>query len=154
MLLSPASVAFAFETETMNDVKFGGCFHNGIIVKFRSKGKMMFGCARRKLLGVFYPERTDNYELYARPEVDAVHGLRVEASDAGKLRFLARHDAGEPWELLLELDAPDTVDRIGLFSKTWEPTEQTTLFSNVKYVTGARAIEPADAGRGERYDAN
>ncbi|WP_217593259.1 non-ribosomal peptide synthetase [Cohnella sp. GbtcB17] len=154
LLLSPAPGAFAFETETMNDVKFGGCFHNGIIVKFKTKGKIMFGCARRKLLGVFYPERTDNYELYARPEVAAVHGLRVEASDAGKLRFLARHDVGEPWEMLLELDAPDEVDRIGLFSKTWEPTEQTTVFSNVKYRVGARAIEPADTGRGEIDDAN
>lgn len=154
LLLTPAPGAFAFEVETINDVRFGGCFHNGIIVKFRSKGKIMFGCARRKLLGVFYPERTDNYELYARPEVDAVHGLRVEASDAGKLRFLARHDAGEPWELLLDLDAPDEVDRIGLFSKTWEPTEQTTVFSNVKYRVGARAMEPADTGRGESYDAN
>ncbi|MFC3803310.1 amino acid adenylation domain-containing protein [Cohnella sp. GCM10012308] len=154
LLLVPAKSDFVFETTTVNDVKFGGCFHNGIVVKFKSKGKIMFGCARRKLLGVFYPERTDNYELYSRPEVDAVHGLRVEAEEAGKLRFLARHAAGEAWELLLELDAPDEIARIGLFSKTWEPTDHTTVFSNVRYMTGARAMRPADARRGDGYDAN
>ncbi|MFD2334352.1 amino acid adenylation domain-containing protein [Cohnella sp. GCM10020058] len=154
LLLVPAKSGFVFEAATINDVKFGGCFHNGIVVKFKSKGKIMFGCARRKLLGVFYPEHTDNYELYARPEVDAVHGLRVEAEEAGKLRFLARHAAGGAWELLLELDAPDEIARIGLFSKTWEPTDHTTVFSNVKYTAGARAIRSADTGRGDGYDAN
>ncbi|MDI4648222.1 non-ribosomal peptide synthetase [Cohnella hashimotonis] len=154
LLLSPVSEAFAFETATVNDVKFGGCFHNGIIVKFKTKGKIMFGCARRKLLGVFYPERTDNYELYARPEVDAVHELRIEAEEAGKLRFLARHGTEEAWELLLELDAPDEIARIGLFSKTWEPTDHATVFSNVRFMTGARAIRSANTWRGDGYDAD
>lgn len=152
LLLTPAEPVFAFEAAALSDGRFDGCYHSGIIVKFRTKGKLLFGCARRKLLGVFYPERTDNYELYARPEVDAVHGLRVEATDGGRLRFLARHDPAEPWETLLELTSPDEIVAVGLFSKTWEPTDHATEFSNVKYMPGVRTAAAADAGRGDRQD--
>ncbi|WP_020619592.1 non-ribosomal peptide synthetase [Paenibacillus daejeonensis] len=157
LLLIPASQSFFFEARLHSRNKYGPCFHSGIIVKFNDFSKVMFGCARRKLLGVFYPEHTDNYEWYARPEVHDVHYLRVEAETSGILRFLARHEEEEPWELLCERPAPAAVRRIGIFSKTWEPTNHTAEFSQLKYREHAlpeKTLQAASVAKGENSNAH
>ncbi|WP_185601859.1 non-ribosomal peptide synthetase [Paenibacillus sp. 598K] len=133
LLLRPVGERFSFEVRVHSRNTYGPCFHNGIIVKFGDTAKVMFGCARRKLLGVFYPEHTDNYEWYARSEVNDLHDLRVEADGSGRLHFLARHGEEEQWERLCELPIPAEVRQIGIFSKTWEPTNHTSEFSQFQY---------------------
>lgn len=133
LLMSVDNPYFSFEAKVTNHNKFGPCYHSGLIIKFNDRSKIMFGNARRKLLGIFFPEHTDNYELYARPDVRETHYLKIEAA-GHKLTFYAKTAEAECWEQLYELERQEIPVQIGLFSKTWEPTEHRTEFSQVNYL--------------------
>ena len=131
-LMQPSYDDSSIEAKVINHNKYGPCFHSGLIVKFNDQSKMMFGNARRKLLAIFYPERTENYELFVRPDIQEMHYLRVEAK-AGELSFLVKYEQEADWELLYKQSTVQPILSVGLFSKTWEPTDHRSQFSQLTF---------------------
>ncbi|OBZ13243.1 non-ribosomal peptide synthetase [Bacillus sp. FJAT-26390] len=135
LLATPTKEQFRMEATVVNRNKYGPCYHSGLIVKFKDHSKIMFGNARRKLLGVFYPERTDNYELFARLDVQEKHRLCIEAS-GDELYFRVKHESEADWELVCSFKISEPVISVGLFSKTWEPTDHQTEFTEIIFYDG------------------
>ncbi len=122
---------FSFETKVTVTNKVGYPFFSGIIVKFASGVKLMFGNNENRKVVVFCPE-DQNYSLYERAYAANHIYLKVERN-INKYTFYCKTDAKEEWEKQFIAEFSDRVENFGLISRTWEFIEHHAEFTEIKH---------------------
>ncbi len=106
-------------------------FFAGIIVKFVSGIKIMFGNCKNEKVVVFCPEN-QNYTLYERTYGVNDLYLKVSRNENRYTLYCKTETMGE-WQKQFVVESSEQVECFGFISRTWEFVEHRVAFSEIKY---------------------
>ncbi len=126
----------SLETRLAFDTGIGEDTHAGIIIKFRSGKKYLFGNVRGEHVSVFCPEDGDEFDKFSRLSYeeagknDTYFKVIINESD---IKFLCQNLSGGDEECVYSVCENEDIEYVGLFSKTWEYLDHTVEFYDIKH---------------------
>lgn len=114
------------------DGKEKNSFQAGIIVIAGNK-KYLFGNARNSEIAIYCPEERGNTTILEVPLENKEHCFVCIEYCGNILNFYSKSYEKESYKHLKTICASEHIEALGLFSKTWEATDNTTIFDNILY---------------------
>lgn len=139
-LLDNVEEAQFIETKVEVNENIGDDIHSGIIVKFASGKRYLFGNYRGERVALFCPNLGDNFELYNRLDFDyesreiekSNNYFKVELKDS-ILNFYCLDKNTLGVKCIYSLVVEEKIESMGLFSKTWEKLNHEVRFYDISY---------------------
>lgn len=128
LLIPVDSENIVFQVDVSSDTKSLSSFHFGIIIKSGDK-KILFGNARNYEIAIYSPDDETNINWLEKTYYEKVCTLKIKFKDH-MLSFYVKDKQKNSYELFYESKC-ERIDYVGLFSKTWDPIDSTTVFKNV-----------------------
>lgn len=126
----------SLETRIDFNTGIGEDTHAGIIIKFRSGKKYLFGNVRGEHVSVFCPEDGDEFDKFSRLSYEEAGNndtyFKVIINE-NNIKFFCLDLVSGDEKCVYSVCENDDIEYIGLFSKTWEYLEHSVEFYDIKH---------------------
>lgn len=126
----------SLETRLSFDTGIGEDTHAGIIIKFASGKKYLFGNVRGEHVSVFCPEDGDEFDKFSRLSYEEAGKndtyFKVDINEK-VIRFICKNLSCGDEECVYSVCENEDIEYVGLFSKTWEYLNHSVEFYDIKH---------------------
>ncbi len=133
ILYSVNEKEYSCEVSLYTDSEVGKTFHFGIIIKCKDGTKYLFGNEQNKIVSLYHTISQGENTLFTK-EYMKLPKMSIKIQNRnGDLQFFAKEEHLQTWENIYEVKNIGEVNRIGLFSKTWEYIDHISEFTEYKF---------------------
>lgn len=132
LLMPTTKDNFMLEGSLSTNTEKGTRFFTGIVVKFDSERKILFGNYRNRKISIFFPEEQMNFAVKEKNKVSNYLVLRIECNTS-EIKFLLREEKGADFQTLMISKLEEKVLYIGFFSNKHDRFSHEAYITNINY---------------------